>query len=114
MSHPYHHCLSSVKKWGGEAQDYLGIHHWFDESKALYADFRHRALRHHSQGIFECEKKFGVTIQLSNGNIIPTRWVAEQHVIEDLGRIPTIQDWFENITPCKWMSIKTKVEKEVA
>jgi hypothetical protein len=113
MSHPYHHSISSVKKWGGETHDYIAIHHWFDESKALYADFRHRALRHHSQGIFECEKQFGVTIQLSNGNIIPTRWVAEQHVIEDLGRIPTVQDWLENITPCKWMSIKTKVEKEI-
>jgi len=46
MGHPYHHALSSAKKWGGAAEDYLPIHQWFDESKAITADFRHRALRH--------------------------------------------------------------------
>jgi len=42
---PYHHSLSSAKKYGGEWQDYIRIHSWFDASKAHYADFRHRALR---------------------------------------------------------------------
>ena len=35
MGHPYHHALSSVKKWGGTAEDYLPLHQWFDESKGL-------------------------------------------------------------------------------
>ena len=52
MGHCYHHALSSVKKWGGVAGDYLPLHQWFDESKAITADFRHRALRHHAEGIF--------------------------------------------------------------
>ena len=52
MAHPYHHSLSSVKKWGGEVSDYLPLHTWFDQSKAIAADFRHRALRHHAEGIF--------------------------------------------------------------
>jgi hypothetical protein len=30
MAHPYHHALSSVKKWGGEVSDYLPLHTWFD------------------------------------------------------------------------------------
>lgn len=111
MSHPYHHSLSSVKKWGGEVDDYLPIHHWFDESKAHFADFRHRALRHHSEGIFECEQRFGLTITLSTGVTIPTRWVGEQHVKEDLGRIPSIQDWFSNIAPQPWMGRTQKIEK---
>jgi hypothetical protein len=110
MSHPYHHAMSSVKKWGGEVGDYLPIHNWFDESKAYYADFRHRALRHHSEGIYECEQKFGITITLSNGKNIPTRWVGEQHVKEDLGRIPSIQDWFTNIRPQAWMGKTMKIE----
>jgi hypothetical protein len=46
MAHPYHHSLSSVKKWGGTVADYQHIHDWFDASKAIIADFRHRALRH--------------------------------------------------------------------
>lgn len=30
MAHPYHHCLSSMRKWGGEVSDYLPLHSWFD------------------------------------------------------------------------------------
>jgi hypothetical protein len=52
MAHPYHHCLSSIRKWGGEIADYLPLHSWFDQSKSIAADFRHRALRHHAEGIF--------------------------------------------------------------
>ena len=101
---PYHHSLSSVKKWGGEVGDYLPIHHWFDESKQYIGDFRHRALRHHAQGIFECEIRFGNTITLTGGRIIPVRWIGEQHVQEDCGFIPTLQDWFRHIAnPEPWM-----------
>jgi hypothetical protein len=39
MGHCYHHALSSVKKWGGTAEDYLPLHQWFDESKAVTATF---------------------------------------------------------------------------
>ena len=59
MAHPYHHSLSSVKKWGGSVADYQSIHDWFDASKAIIADFRHRALRHHAEGIFMAETIFG-------------------------------------------------------
>ena len=63
----------------------LAIHSWFDASKMLHADFRHRALRHHAEGIFMAETIFGPTLTLSTGRVIPTRWVGEQHVREDLG-----------------------------
>lgn len=100
---PYHHALSSVKKWGGEVDDYLSIHEWFDMSKAHYANYRHRALRHHSAGIYECQEKFGATLKLSNGRTIPVRWVGEQHVQEDCGFIPTVKDWLEHIDSQPWM-----------
>lgn len=58
MAHPYHHALSSVRKWGGVPEDYLYLHAWFDESKQIIADYRHRALRHHAEGIFMLEKIF--------------------------------------------------------
>ena len=35
MAHPYHHALSSVRKWGGTVEDYLPIHSWFDASKQI-------------------------------------------------------------------------------
>ena len=103
MANPYHHACSSAKRWGGSPEDYQAIHDWFDASKEFMPDFRHRALRHHAQGIFECERVFGHAIQNSAGRMIPVRWIGEQHVQEDCGRIPTIQDWFEHITPKYWM-----------
>src|SRR4051812_40901280 len=49
MAHPYHHALSSARRFGGTAEDYLPVHSWFDESKLIIADYRHRALRHHAR-----------------------------------------------------------------
>jgi len=103
MAHPYHHALSSMQKWGGCVDDYQPIHEWFDASKAHMADFRHRALRHHSEGIFECERVFGKTIINCDGRVVPVRYVGEQHVKEDLGKIPTLADWLLNIKPQRWM-----------
>jgi uncharacterized protein DUF6915 len=103
MAHPYHHALASVKKWGGEVSDYLPLHDWFDQSKAIAGDYRHRALRHHAEGIFMLETIFGPTITLSTGRIIPTRYVGEQHVQQDLGFIPSFADWMRAIRPLPWM-----------
>ena len=111
MGHCYHHALSSVKKWGGEAEDYLSLHQWFDEpSKLITADFRHRALRHHAEGIFMLETVFGVTITLSNGRVVPTRLIGEQHVREDLGFIPSFVDWARLIRPQPWMARAGRLE----
>lgn len=114
MAHPYHHALSSVQKWGGCVDDYQRIHDWFDESKAHMADFRHRALRHHSEGIFMAEKIFGATITNSDGRVVPVRYIGERHVKEDLGYIPSIADWYGNIKPQQWMLGRGKdLEKEL-
>ena len=99
MGHCYHHALSSVRKWGGVAEDYLPLHQWFDESKAITADFRHRALRHHAEGIFMLERFFGPTITISTGRVVPVRLIGEQHVVEDLGFIPSFADWVRCIRP---------------
>lgn len=113
MANPYHHSLSSVKKWGGAVEDYIKIHDWFDQSKEMFGDFRHRALRHHTQGIFECERVFGHTITLSTGKVIPVRWIGEQHVTEDLGWIPSLSDWLVHIQPQPWMNKSRKLSKEL-
>jgi hypothetical protein len=101
--HPLHHAESSARQWGGAPDDYLRVHEWFDASKAMMADLRHRALRHHAEGIFMCEQIFGVSLTNSAGREIPVRWIGEQHVREDLGWIPSMQDWFKHICPAKWM-----------
>ena len=103
MSHCYYHALSSVRRWGGDPEDYLPLHRWFDESKKIIADPRHRALRHHAEGIFMLETVFGVTIRNSARRDVPVRLIGEQHVQEDLGRIPSFADWARLIQPMPWI-----------
>jgi hypothetical protein len=31
------------------------------------------------------------------------RFIGEQHILEDLGRIPTVADWLGKIQPESWM-----------
>jgi hypothetical protein len=81
----------------------LRIHQWFDESKCMMADYRHRCLRHHAEGIFLAELIFGVTVRNSANKDVPVRYIGEQHVREDLGRIPGFQDWAQMIRPAPWM-----------
>jgi len=110
MAHPYHHSLSSMKKWGGTAEDYIAIHNWFDESKKIVADFRHRALRHHAEGIFMAESIFGSIITISTGRVVPVRWIGEQHVREDIGFIPSFADWVREVRPKPWMGRTQKLD----
>ena len=84
--------------------------HIIDASKEITADFRHRALRHHAEGIFMAETIFGPTLTLSTGRIIPTRWVGEQHVKEDLGFILSFADWVKAIRPEPWMGRAKRIE----
>lgn len=109
--HPYHHALSSAKKFGGVPGDYLQIHQWFDATKAYFGDARHRALRHHTAGIFWCEQEFGPLLTLSNDKDIPVRLIAEQHVMEDMGFLPTPEWWLSQmaLTP-KMNRVPTKPE----
>jgi hypothetical protein len=105
MAHPHEHAKSSVKKWGGKPEDYTDIHDWFDETKAWYGHSMHRLFRHHSEGIFECERIFGASFINSDGKKVYTRYVGEQHVKEDCnGYIPSAREWilFMN-NPQPWM-----------
>lgn len=108
---PLHHSKSSVKKWGGEVEDYLTIHHWFDESKKGLAFVTHRAMRHHSEGIGWCIDNFGAYIEISTGKRIPVRYIAEQHIKEDCGWIPTMKDWLKHMQPADWMMKVGRIDK---
>jgi len=95
----------SAKRFGGKPEDYHAIHDWFDETKKYFCDARHRALRHHSQGIFEAESVFGHSIVNSDGKEVPVRYIGEWHVKEDCGGfVPTISDWLSNMRVRGWMN----------
>jgi hypothetical protein len=104
MSHPHFHAKSSARRFGGEADDYIEIHNWFDQTKAHMADARHRLLLHNSFGIFLCQQVFGVTFKRkSDGREFPTRLVGEQHVLEDYGFIPSVQQCLDKLPIEPWM-----------
>ena len=44
------------------------------------------------------------------GRIIPTRWVGDLHVREDLGFIPSFVDWVKAIRPEPWMGRAQQIE----
>jgi hypothetical protein len=114
MAHPYDHSRSSARKWGGEPEEYLVYHEWFDATKAWVGHSKHRMFRHHSEGIFELEKIFGVSFVNSVGKTVYTRYIGEQHVKEDcFGYIPSAKEWIkalESGKPEQWMLRTLKIE----
>ncbi len=114
MAHPFDHSRSSAKKYGGEPEEYLKYHEWFDETKGWVGHSLHRMFRHHSEGIFELEKIFGKYFVNSVGKRVYTRYIGEQHVKEDCnGHIPSAKEWLDCITKNKlevWMTKTLKIE----
>jgi hypothetical protein len=114
MAHPFDHSRSSARKFGGSPLDYISIHNWLDETKAWVGHSKHRMFRHHSEGIFECEQRFGMTITNSDGKDVYVRYIAEQHVKEDCnGYIPTAKEWVDMIAsgkPQEWAIKTLKIE----
>ncbi len=113
---PWSHALISAKKFGGTPEDYIDIHEFIDSSKAAHADMRHRAILHSAFGIYITALVFGTMtrqtdgswkrmpwIRNSQGNLVQVRDIAEQHVIDDLGRIPSVGDWLKHMTLEAWM-----------
>ena len=113
MAKPYVHSMNSVKKWGGTPEDYLPIHDMMDSSKAHIADMRHRLVFHSSFGIYIMEEIFGTFIVNSDDKKIQVRDIAEQHVLEDLGYIPTLQDYIAKLPIETWMTGMRKSKKMV-
>lgn len=100
---PWLHAQNSAKRFGGDPSDYLYIHNWFDQTKAHVPDMRHRAILHSSFGIFLCEDKFGTYTVNRDGVRVQIRDIGEWHVIEDVGFIPTVQDYLKDMPFYDWL-----------
>jgi uncharacterized protein related to proFAR isomerase len=101
---PLIHAKVSVKQHGGKVEDYMPIHEFMDSSKAAVADVRHRAMLHSAWGIYVVERVFGSFFKNSDGKDVSVRDIAEEHVIQDLGFIPTMDDWLKQMPVDGWMS----------
>jgi hypothetical protein len=105
---PRLHAISSAKRFGGKPEDYQDIHDYMDSTKAMIPDVRHRAIFHSSFGCYLVEDKFGIYRLNSNSKEYATRDVAEQHILEDLGFIPTLEKWLKDMPIEAWMGGKGK------
>ncbi len=101
---PFLHSKIHVKKYGGVPEDYADIDDFLDSSKQAVADVRHRAILHSAFGCFIVEKVFGRTRINSEGKEYSPRDIAENHIIQDLGFIPTMEHYLNNLTLQPWMS----------
>lgn len=103
----WHHAQSAAKKWGGKPEDYIDIEEFIDSSKQVIGDVRHRSMYHHTTGIWLCQRIFGRTIEISKTNHVievPVRLIAERHVLEDLGWLPSPADYIGGMPIRPWMS----------
>lgn len=87
---PLDHAHRSVARYGGTIEDYLDIHEWLDQTKGAHPDMRHRAILHNSMGPFIATSVFGRTIEVE-ARPVDVRQICEDHIIEDLGRIPSVE-----------------------
>lgn len=110
-----YHAKSSARKWGGHWEEYLPIHEFIDSSKMFVGDFGHRALLHSTWGCWLAEELFGAILPIptENGNVrdVPVREIVEQHILEDLGWLPSPGDYLQHMERKQWMSGKVKVTK---
>lgn len=107
------HSNSSAKRFGGTPDDYVPIHKFLDQSKIHIADWRHRALLHSTFGISLCEQFFGDLYTRPSDEVqVSTRAVAERHVLEDLGAIPTPAEWLREMPIRRWMNGISPAQKQ--
>lgn len=95
---PLDHSVNSVRRYKGKIEDYQDIHEWLDQTKAAHGDMRHRAILHNTMGPFIATDVFGRSIVNSDGQTCDVRQICEDHILEDLGRIPSLSD-FLNLIP---------------
>lgn len=103
----WHHAQSAARKWGGAPADYIAVEEFLDSSKKIIGDARHRSIYHHTEGVWLCQRIFGrvLTIQRQHGTVdVPVRLVAERHIIEDIGWLPSPFAYIENMSLAMWMS----------
>lgn len=110
---PYHHARIHAKKWNGHPDDFIKVDEFIDSSKYCFPDVRHRALLHSTFGIMMAEQVFGPTITMSTGKQVPTREIVLDHILQDLGFVPTVGHYLENMVICDWMSGTEKRRKAI-
>ncbi len=99
---PLRHANLSARRRGGSPEDYYALHSFFDTTKELCSDNRHRLL-HNVWGIRRVVVPlFGAELTTSGGAKIATKDVCEvDHVVADFSGkyLPTLGDFVSAIAP---------------
>ncbi len=66
-------------------------------------------LLHNSFGMLLAEQVFGPSLQNSDGRRVFTRELAAQHILEDLGFIPTVADCLGELPLRPWMAGRRRI-----
>ncbi len=99
---PQRHATLSARRRGGAAEDYYALHAFFDTTKELCSDNRHRLL-HNLWGIRRVViPLFGAQLTLADGTRVASKEVCEaDHVLADFAGkyLPTLSDFVGAIEP---------------
>lgn len=111
MANSYIHAEASARHFGGKPEDYIKIHEWIDQFKSTMGDVRHRALLHHTKGPWMAQEVFGHFIEVfdekkQKTKKVMVRDIAENHIVEDLGWLPSPDDWLNCMNCVVWMGGK--------
>jgi hypothetical protein len=91
-------CAESVRHFGGDPEDYRGLHEFIDsimgEVEGAWG------ITHSTFGLGLAEQYFGYTI---GPRCVPTRTVAEKHILAEYYAIPSAQDWLMAVPIQPWM-----------
>ena len=107
MGNPLHHSKSSVKRWGGSVNDYIGIHELLDSPKSTMNNNTGRMMTHNTWFAYTIIPKiFGYNIINSDGKSVDTVDIAMLHIAEDyrMTGIPTPQDFLKHMEVQPWMN----------
>jgi hypothetical protein len=107
MSKPIIHAQSSVRKWGGNLNDYEPIHSFMDSALTHNSWFLSNILervKFSNSGPETSDHRFPTIIN-SDGRNVSVRDIGEQHCLEDFGNkfIPSAQDYLAEMEFKPWM-----------
>jgi hypothetical protein len=86
------HCRDCERILGDRCEE---VNHWLDAGFKRFGPL-HRFWRHHSRGVDEAEKLFGVL----------GRKAAIVHIMKDCGHVPSTRDWEEQRVDSLGISLK--------
>lgn len=110
---PYKHAQISVKRWGGQIEDYLPIHKLIDCTKEVCSDNRHRILHTHWGINRVIIPIVGDTIINSDGKVVVIKDLCERdHILPDYKNkfIPTLADFVDAIDETQIANWEKRIE----